>query len=99
MTLRATRDGDHEWMARFVWFGEIVDELDDDEPCKHAVLGRDRGRPRRSTEMPSTYRFDSACASRRASSERTSSPGSGQRAEATWAKRNTRPPAVATPSP
>jgi hypothetical protein len=26
------RDGDHEWMARFAWFGEIVDALDNDEP-------------------------------------------------------------------
>jgi hypothetical protein len=25
-------DGDHEWMMRFAWFGEIVDELTDDDP-------------------------------------------------------------------
>jgi len=34
LTLRAMRDSDYEWMARFAWFGEIVDELTDDEPGK-----------------------------------------------------------------
>jgi hypothetical protein len=26
--------GDHEWLARFGWFGEIVDELQDEKPDK-----------------------------------------------------------------
>jgi hypothetical protein len=30
LTLRATRGSDHYWIARFAWFGEIVDELHDE---------------------------------------------------------------------
>ena len=34
LTLRAMRDNDHEWVMRFAWFGEIVDEQTHDEPGK-----------------------------------------------------------------
>jgi hypothetical protein len=30
LALRSMRDNDHEWMARFGWFAEILDALSED---------------------------------------------------------------------
>jgi hypothetical protein len=34
LTCRPVHAGDHEWIARFGWFGEILDALDNDVPGK-----------------------------------------------------------------